>query len=198
MKIIGLCRNYPGNFTPHSHPVFFMKPDTTIILNNKPFFLPHFSTQMNFEVELVYKICRVGKNISEKFAYRYFDEIGLGIDFTEFAILKECQKNGQPWEAAKTFDGSSPISKLIPKDQFKNIKSINFSLLQNGNLVQSGNSSEMIFPIEKIISYVSQFFTLKMGDLIFTGTPTGSGPVQINDRLQAFLEDEIMLDFYVK
>ena len=153
---------------------------------------------MNFEVELVYKICRVGKNISEKFAHRYFDEIGLGIDFTEFAILKECQKNSQPWEAAKAFDGSSPISKFIPKDLFKDIKSINFSLLQNGKLVQKGNSSEMFFSIEKTISYISQFFTLKMGDLIFTGTPVGSGPVQINDRLQAYLEDDLMLDFFVK
>src|SRR3989339_239722 len=197
MKIIGLCRNYPGNFMPHTHPVFFLKPDTTIVLNNKPFFIPHFSTQMNFEVELVYKICRVGKNISEKFAHRYFDEIGLGIDFTEFAILKECQKNSQPWEAAKAFDGSSPISKFIPKDLFKDIKSINFSLLQNGKLVQKGNSSEMFFSIEKTISYISQFFTLKMGDLIFTGTPVGSGPVQINDRLQAYLEDDLMLDFFV-
>ncbi|MBI5219658.1 MAG: fumarylacetoacetate hydrolase family protein [Bacteroidia bacterium] len=198
MKIICLCRNYFGSHPPHQRPVFFLKPETTITYNNKPFFLPSFSKQVYFETEIVFKICRVGKNISEKFAHHYYDEIGIGIDFTEFSILKECQKNGHPWEAAKSFDGSSPVSKFFPKKNFPDINNINFSLKLNGNTVQTGNTGNMIFSTDKIIAHVSRFFTIKMGDLVFTGTPSGAGPVTINDRLQTYIEDELMMDFKIK
>lgn len=198
MKIIGLCRNYPGPNEPHSNPVFFLKPDTTILNNNKPFFLPPFSSQMNYEAEMVYKICKVGKNIAEKFAHRYYNEIAIGIDFTEISILKKCQAAGLPWEAAKSFDGSSPLSSFIPKEEFSDLKNINFRLDINEQTVQKSNTGEMIFDIDKIISYVSQFFTIKMGDIIFTGTPKGAGPVKIGDRLQAYIEEKCMLDFFIK
>lgn len=203
MKIICIGRNYLdhakelNNQAPTS-PVFFMKPDTAIVRNNDPFFLPDFSTDLHYEVEIVLKINRVGKSIQEKFAHRYFNEIGLGIDFTARDLQRNCQAKGLPWEIAKSFDNSAPISNFIELGGDLKIDSIDFHLDINGKTVQKGNTSDMIFNAEKLISYVSGFITLKIGDLIFTGTPAGVGPVAIGDHLEGFIGDKKMLDFYVK
>jgi len=194
MKIICIGRNYSEHVKELSNqlptePVFFMKPDTSIITGNKPFFLPDFSNDIHHEVEIVLKICKVGKTISEKFASRYFDEIGIGIDFTARDLQAKAKEKGLPWEIAKAFEGSAPLGKFIPKKEINDIKNINFHLEKNGN---------MIFSFEKIISYVSRFFPLKTGDLIFTGTPAGVGPVTIGDHLQAYIENQLMLDFKIK
>ena len=203
MKIICIGRNY----TKHAvelksqvpeKPVFFLKPDSSLLVNNKPFFYPQFSNEIHHEVEIIVQINRIGKYIEEKFANRYYNKIGVGIDFTARDLQNEHIKKGLPWEIAKAFDNSAPVSKFVPIGKFKNINSINFSLTVNGKIAQQGNTSEMVFPVDTIISYVSRYFTLKMGDIIFTGTPAGVGPVKIGDHLQAFLEEEKMLDFYVK
>jgi len=192
MKIICIGRNY----IDHAHelnnpvpaqPVFFMKPESALIRAGLPFFYPDFSKDIHYEVELVLKISKVGKNISEKFAHTYYDEIGIGIDFTARDIQKTCKEKGLPWEIAKAFDGSAPVSEFIPKEAFRDIYDISFGLEKNGEVVQEGNSGMMIFNFEKIIAYVSQFITLKRGDLIFTGTPARVGPVQIGDELKAML-----------
>lgn len=203
MKIICIGWNYIDhtkelNNPVPEEPVFFMKPDSALIHQNRPFFLPDFSKEIHHEVEIVVKINRLGKNISEKFAHRYYDQIGVGIDFTARDIQRECKKLGKPWEIAKAFDGSAPISNFISKSKFKSIQDINFQLDINGKTVQQGNTKDMIFPVDKIIAYVSQFVTLKIGDLIFTGTPVGVGNVNINDHLEASVEREVLLDFYVK
>ncbi len=203
MKIICIGRNYSdhakelNNKVPEQ-PVFFMKPDTAIVKNNKPFFLPDFSENVHYELELVYKICKVGKNIAKKFAHRYYNEIALGIDFTARDLQEKCKEKGLPWEIAKSFDNSAPISDFVAKEELNNIHEIPFSLMKNEELVQDGRSSDMIFHIDSIIEYVSQFLTLKTGDLIFSGTPAGVGPVKIGDHLQAYLEDKLMMDFYIK
>ena len=203
MKIICIGRNYSehikelSNQLP-SEPVFFMKPDTSIITGNKPFFLPDFSQEIHHEVEIVLKICKVGKSISEKFASRYYDEIGIGIDFTARDLQAKAKEKGLPWEIAKAFEGSAPVGKFLQKKELLDIKSINFHLDKNSKMVQQGSSADMIFSFEQIISYVSRFFPLKTGDLIFTGTPAGVGPVIIGDHLQAYIENELLLDFKVK
>lgn len=203
MKIICIGRNYSEhvkelkNQLP-AEPVFFMKPDTSIITGNKPFFLPDFSAEIHHEVEIVLKICKVGKTISEKFASRYYDEVGIGIDFTARDLQAKAKEKGLPWEIAKAFEGSAPIGKFIPKKDLPDLKNINFYLEKNGKMVQQGSSADMIFSFDKIISYVSRFFPLKTGDLIFTGTPAGVGPVMIGDHLQAYLENQLLLDFKVK
>jgi acylpyruvate hydrolase len=203
MKIICIGRNYSehvkelSNELP-SEPVFFMKPDTSIIIGNKPFFLPDFSNEIHHEVEIVLKICKVGKTISEKFASRYYDEIGIGIDFTARDLQAKAKEKGLPWEIAKAFEGSAPIGRFIPKKEITDLKNINFHLEKNGKMVQQGSSVDMIFSFEKIISYVSRFFPLKTGDLIFTGTPAGVGPVTIGDHLQAYIENQLLLDFKIK
>jgi len=160
--------------------------------------LPDFSTDMHYEAELVVKINRLGKNIGERFAYRYFDEITVGIDFTARDLQKKQKELGMPWEIAKSFDYSAAIGNFISKSEFSDMRSINFHLDINGNMVQQGNSGDMIYSVDKIISYISKFFTLKIGDLIFTGTPSGVGPVSINDHLQGYIEDKKLLDFKVK
>lgn len=204
MKIICIGRNYIDhakelNNPVPSEPVFFLKPDTALLRNNAPFFYPAFSKDVHYEVELVIKISKVGRSIGEKFASRYYSEVGLGIDFTARDIQQRCKERGLPWEMAKAFDFSAPLSSaFLPIDNFESVSSIPFSLLKNGDVVQQGNSSEMIFSVDRIISYVSQFFTLKIGDLIYTGTPAGVGPVQINDRLQGYIGDTLMFDFEVK
>ncbi|MFC2086547.1 fumarylacetoacetate hydrolase family protein [Bacteroidota bacterium] len=203
MKIICIGRNYVDHAKELNNPlpekpIFFLKQDTCLITKNKPFFYPSFSTNIHHEVEIVLRINRLGKNIDESFAHRYFDEIGIGIDFTARDLQDEHRKKGLPWEISKAFDGSAPLSKFINKSKFQDVGNLNFSLLVNGNLVQKGNTSDLIFSFEKIIFYVSQFITLKIGDLLFTGTPAGVGPVKIGDRLQAFIEENLMLDFYVK
>lgn len=203
MKIICIGRNYAlhakelGNEVP-KEPVLFLKPDSSILQKNQPFFYPEFSKEIHHEVELVIKINRLGKHIPEKYAYKYYQEIGLGIDFTARDIQQLCKQKGLPWEKAKAFDGSAPLGKFIKKDKIKDINDIDFHLDVNGKTVQQGNSGKMIFSIDNIISHVSKFFTLKIGDLIFTGTPQGVGPVAINDHLQGYIQDKLMLDFMIK
>jgi len=203
VKIICIGRNYSehakelNNPLPEK-PVFFMKPDSSILKNNKPFFLPDFSQDVHYEVELVLKISKLGKNIDEKFADRYFNEIGIGIDFTARDLQKECKSKGLPWEIAKAFENSAPLGKFLPKESFSDLGDIKFHLIINDDTVQIGTSRDMIFSFNKLISYLSQFFTLKTGDLIFTGTPAGVGPVHKNDHLQAYIEDKLLLDFRVK
>lgn len=198
MKIICIGRNYTehakelNNPVPAT-PVFFMKPDSAILRNNLPFFYPSFSNDIHYETELVLHINKVGKNIQEKHALSYIDSIGIGIDFTARDLQQEAKNKGLPWEIAKAFDSSAPVSEFLPIDQFDNINNIEFSLLKNGIEVQKGNSSDMIFNFEAIISYVSRFVTLKIGDLIFTGTPAGVGPVVIGDKLEALIGDKKML-----
>jgi 2-keto-4-pentenoate hydratase/2-oxohepta-3-ene-1,7-dioic acid hydratase in catechol pathway len=203
MKIICIGLNY------HSHlveigkekpqvPVFFFKPDTSLLLKNRPFFLPDFSQDMQYELELVVRINKVGKCIQKRFAHTYYNEVGLGIDFTASDLQQEYSKKGLPWEICKGFDNSAAVSDFLPLHTFNNIGNLNFHLLLNGNQVQAGNTSDMIFKIDEIIEYVSQYVTLKIGDLLFTGTPVGVGKVAINDHLQGFLEREKMLDFRIK
>jgi len=203
MKIICIGRNYAKhskelNNPVSAAPVFFMKAGNVILRNNFPFFIPDFSNDIHYETELVISICKLGKSIQEKFAHKYYNAIGIGIDFTARDLQQTCKEKGLPWEIAKAFDGSAPISEFIPISELKDREHIRFHLDINGETVQTGLSSDMIFSFEKIIAYVSRFNTLKTGDLIFTGTPAGVGPVKINDRLEAWLEDKKMLDFRVK
>lgn len=203
MKIICIGRNYVdhakelNNEVP-SKPVFFMKPDSALVIANRPFFYPDFSQDVHYELEVVIRIDRLGKSIEEQHAHRYFSEIGLGVDFTARDLQAEMKKKGLPWEIAKGFDYSAPISDFFPVTQFTDLHNLSFRLDLNGKTVQDGNTSLMIFSFEKIISYVSRFMTLKTGDLIFTGTPAGVGPVAIKDRLEAYLEGEKLMDFPVK
>ena len=204
MKIICIGRNYIEhakelkNPVPRE-PVFFLKPDTALLIRNRPFFLPHFSSDVHYETEIVLRICKVGKSIQEKYAHTYYEELGLGIDFTARDLQQKCKEKGLPWEIAKGFDFSAPISdEFIPKKEFKDLHDINFHLDLNGKTVQQGNTGDMIFSFDQIIAYVSQFMTLRMGDLVFTGTPAGVGKVNAGDRLEAYLEGRKMLGFNVK
>lgn len=204
MKIICIGRNYVEhakelNNNQPTEPVVFLKPDTALLRNNDPFFLPDFTSDVHHEVELVVKINRLGKNIQPKFAHKYYDEIGLGIDFTARDLQNELKSAGLPWEKAKAFDGSAVISKqFIHKSKLPELNNVNFNLKVNDQLAQTGNSKDMIFNIENLICYVSKFFTLKIGDLIYTGTPAGVGSVKINDRLIGSIENEVMFDFRIK
>ena len=203
MKVICIGRNYMDhvkelNSPLPSAPVFFLKPDTSVVTRNRPFFYPDFSKEIHYEVELVLKVCKVGKNIQKKFASSYYDEIGIGIDFTARDLQDECKKKGLPWLISKGFDNAAPIGKFISKSNFNDLRNISFHLDINGNTVQQGNSKDMIFTFEEVISYVSKFITLKTGDLIFTGTPVGVGPVRIGDRLEAFIEGEKLLKCDIK
>lgn len=203
MKVIAIGRNYADhakelNNPLPAEPVFFMKPDTAIVKGNKPFFLPDFSHEIHHEVEIVLKINRVGKNIADKFAHRYYAEIGIGIDFTARDLQAKCKEKGLPWEVAKAFDNSAPVGEFLPKTQFADLNNIDFRLDINGKTVQKGNTSDMIFKFDKIIEHVSRFVTLKIGDLIYTGTPAGVGPVSIGDQLSAYIGDKCLLDFSVK
>ena len=203
MKIIAIGRNYIDhakelNNPVPTEPVIFLMPETALIRKNQPFFYPDFSNDVHYEVELVIKINKLGKNISEKFAHRYYNEIGIGIDFTARDLQANLKKKGLPWEKAKSFDGAAPLGKFISKDEFENVTNINFSLEKNDELVQQGNSKEMIFPFDSIIAHVSKFFTLKIGDLIYTGTPAGVGPVKIGDALVAKIEGKELLKVQVR
>jgi len=203
MKIICIGRNYANHAKELNNPlpekpVFFLKPETSLLQRNKPFYYPEFSNDIHYETELVFKISRNRSYIQEKFASKYYSEVALGIDFTARDIQKECKAKGLPWEIAKGFDNSAPISEFIPLDSLKNKDAIEFHLEKNGEKVQIGISTDMIFSIDKVISYVSQFITLKMGDIIYTGTPEGVGPVKIGDRLTGFIEDREMFNFLVK
>lgn len=198
MKIICIGRNYAehakelNNPLP-KEPVFFLKPDTCLIQKNQPFFYPDFSEDIHYETEIVVRINKIGKHIQRKFAHTYYSEIGIGIDFTARDLQQKCKEKGLPWEIAKAFDNAAPISKFVDISKFDNIQNINFHLDINGKTVQNGNTADMIFKVDEIIEYVSKFITLKIGDLIFTGTPAGVGPVKIGDKLEAFIEDEFIL-----
>ena len=203
MKIICIGRNYIDhakelNNPLPKEPVFFLKPDSSLLIRNRPFFYPDFSDDIHFETELVLKICKVGRHIPERYAHTYYDEIGIGIDFTARDLQKKCKENGLPWEIAKAFDFSAPLGEFASKEEFPDVNNINFFLRINNEIRQNGNSKDMIFSFDQIISYVSKFITLKMGDLIFTGTPEGVGPIKKEDRLEAFIEDAKLLDFNVK
>jgi 2-keto-4-pentenoate hydratase/2-oxohepta-3-ene-1,7-dioic acid hydratase in catechol pathway len=203
MKIICIGLNYRkhaleiGRPLP-KEPVVFLKPDSSILKNNKPFFLPGFSSNIQYETEVVIKISKLGKGISAKYAHRYFEEITLGIDITARDIQNRNSAAGLPWELSKCFDGAAPLGKFIPAARVSDINNINFRLEINWKVVQQGSTSDMIFSISEIIAYVSKFFTLKTGDLIFTGTPAGVGPLKKNDNLVAYLDDEVLLDFCIK
>lgn len=203
MKIIAIGRNYAehakelNNPVP-SVPVIFMKPDTAVLKDNKPFYHPEFSTDIHHEIELVLKISKEGKHIAQKFAASYFEEIGLGVDFTARDIQTKHKEKGLPWELAKAFDNSAPVSKFIPKAEFKDLNNLNLRLDLNDRTVQEGNTKELLFSFEYIIAFVSQYITLKKGDLIFTGTPKGVGKVTIGDHLCGYLEDQKLLDFYIR
>ncbi len=203
MKIICIGRNYVAHAKELNHdvptqPVFFMKPDSALVIDNRPFFYPDFSTNVHHELEVVIRIDRLGRSIEEQFANRYFSEVALGVDFTARDLQDEMKKKGLPWEIAKGFDYSAPVSQFFPVSKFRDIHDLSFRLDLNGTTVQDGKTSLMIFSFEKIIAYVSRFMTLKTGDLIFTGTPAGVGPVSVNDRLEAYLEGEKLMDFPVK
>ena len=203
MKIIAIGRNYAEHAKELNNPVpavpvIFMKPETAIIKDNKPFYHPDFSDDVHHEIEIVLKISKEGKHISEKFAADYYEEIALGIDFTARDIQSKHKEKGLPWELAKAFDGSAPISAFVPKSKFPQIYDLNFKLDVNGETRQQGNTRDLLFPFENIIAFVSRYITLKKGDLIFTGTPQGVSKVKVGDRLEGYLEDEKLLDFYVK
>ncbi|MBL7846510.1 MAG: fumarylacetoacetate hydrolase family protein [Cyclobacteriaceae bacterium] len=204
MRIFAIGRNYVEHIQELNNerpdePVIFTKPDTAILRNNAPFYYPSFSTDIHHEVELVLRISKEGKNIEEKFASRYYDAIGVGIDFTARDLQQKAKDKGLPWDIAKGFNGSAPISdSFLPVDKFADVKNINFKLEVNGKLKQQGNTSLMLFPFDYIIAYLSKFFTLKTGDLIFTGTPKGVGPVTPGDTLSAYIENEKLLEFQVK
>lgn len=203
MKIIGIGRNYGAhakelNNAIPDEPIVFMKPDTALVKGNKPFFYPDFSSDVHHELEIVIKICRVGKNIAENFANRYFEELTVGIDFTARDIQQKSKEKGHPWETAKAFDNSAPVGIFVPKTDFPDVHALHFGLALNDKKVQTGNTSDMIFSFEYLIAYSSRFFTLQMGDLIFTGTPAGVGPVKPGDHLVADIEGRVLLDFDVK
>lgn len=203
MKIICIGRNYAAHIEELKNekpgqPVVFLKPDTALIKTSAPFFYPDFSTNIHHEIELVLKISKEGKYIQPQFAHRYFEEIGLGIDFTARDLQDQCKAKGLPWEIAKAFNGSAPIGEFKSVAELGDLKNIDFHLEINGELKQKGNTSLMLFDFATIISYVSQFFTLKKGDLIYTGTPAGVGPVQIGDQLIGFIGNEKMLHVEVK
>ena len=179
-------------------PVFFLKPDSALVISNRPFFYPDFSSDVHHELEVVIRISRLGRSIEERYADRYFKEVGLGVDFTARDLQAEQKKKGLPWEIAKGFDYSAPVSEFFPVEKYRDLHDLSFRLDVNAQTVQEGNTSLMIFPFNKIIAYVSRFMTLKTGDLIFTGTPAGVGPVAIGDHLEAYLEGEKLMDFPVR
>lgn len=203
MKIICIGRNYIDhakelNNPVPAEPVFFLKPESSQLLNNRPFFYPDFSKEIHYEVELIVKISKLGKSIQKKFSHLYYQEIGLGVDFTARDLQDNCKKKGLPWEIAKAFDYSAVVGKFLPLSHFTDLKNISFSLRKNGEIVQTGHSADMIFDIDTLIEYLSRFFTLKTGDMLYTGTPAGVGPVAIGDHLEGFIGDEKMFSFYIR
>jgi 2-keto-4-pentenoate hydratase/2-oxohepta-3-ene-1,7-dioic acid hydratase in catechol pathway len=215
MKIICIARNYGahveemGNARPEGAPVFFMKPDTALLRNNDPFYIPDFSRQVDYECELVVRINRVGRAIAQKFAHRYYSEVGLGIDFTARDLQREAMEKGLPWEACKAFDRSAALSpefltladlgrQRFMRDEAASVQDLRFEMMLNGEVRQRGWTREMIFTVDEIIAHVSRFVTLKMGDLIYTGTPAGIGPISPGDRITASLEGHQLFDFAIK
>jgi acylpyruvate hydrolase len=203
MKILAIGRNYADHIAELKNevpdePVIFFKPDTAILRGNEPFYYPEYSQDIHHEVELILRISREGKNIDKKFAHKYYDAIGLGIDFTARDLQAKAKAKGLPWTLAKGFNGSAPVSEFVPLDQFEDLQDISFRLDVNGETRQQGNSKMMLNTFDDIIAYISRFITLKKGDIIFTGTPEGVGPVQIGDRLEGYVEDKKLLDFEIK
>ena len=204
MRIFAIGRNYAEHISELNNerpdePVIFTKPDTALLRNNAPFYYPEFSKDIHHEVELVLRVCKEGKNIQEGFAGKYYDSVGVGIDFTARDLQQKAKEKGLPWDIAKGFNGSAPVSDtFLPAGSFGDMGNINFSLKINGELRQQGNTSLMLFSFNYIVSYLSKFFTLRTGDLIFTGTPKGVGPVKAGDTLSAYIENEKLLEFEVK
>lgn len=203
MKLICIGRNYAQHISElksekPSEPVVFLKPDTAILLKKQPFFIPDFSNEVHHEVEVLVKINRVGKYIDSKFAHKYYEQIGLGIDFTARDLQQELKGKGLPWEKSKAFDGSAIIGKWVSKSNYENVNNIPFSLFKNNQIVQSSTTEDMLWGIDEIIAYVSQYFTLKIGDIIFTGTPSGVGKVQSNDFLKGYIGEEEFFSIKVK
>ncbi len=213
MKIIGIGLNYAAHIkeferpsviggdvlsTEQSEPIFFLKPDTALLIRNRPFYIPDFSKHIDYEAEVVVKISRVGKNIAEKFAHRYYEELTVGIDFTARDLQSDARSKGNPWAACKGFDQSAAVGTFVNKNELPPINNLHFSLLKNGEQMQHASTSEMINGIDKIISYISRYMTLHIGDLIFTGTPQGVGKVEIGDKLEVFLEERRLLYCNVK
>lgn len=204
MKIIAVGMNYAAHNKELHHslklsePTIFMKSDSSLLKDGKPFFIPDFSSEIHYETELVVKIDRLGKNIAERFAHRYYTEVTVGIDFTARDLQRKLREQGLPWELSKAFDNSAVVGTFVPVEQVGSISNLPFHLDINGKTVQKGNTQDMLFSVDKIIAYVSRFFTLKIGDLIYTGTPVGVGPVQIDDHLQGYIGEQKLLDFFVK
>lgn len=203
MKIIAIGRNYAahakelGNPVPED-PVIFLKPDTAVLKDNQDFYYPEFSKNIHFELEVVLRISKEGKHIHPKFAHQYYDQVGIGIDFTARDVQQTLKEKGLPWELAKAFDHSAVISEMRPKDQFADMNDVHFQLLLNEQEVQTGHTANMLFSFDDILTFVSKRITLRKGDLIFTGTPPGVGPIQIGDHLEGFLQGEKLLDFNIK
>ncbi len=203
MKIIAIGRNYAEHAKELNNPVpavpvIFMKPDTALLKDNQPFYHPDFSEDIHHEIEIVLKVAKEGKNITEKFASTYYEEIGLGIDFTARDIQQKHKEKGLPWELAKSFDNSAPISNFVPKTQFPDLHQVSFRLDVNQETRQTGNTKDLLFSFEQIIVFISGYITLKKGDLIFTGTPAGVARVKVGDHLEGYLENEKMFDFLVR
>ena len=203
MKLICIGRNYTEHIEELKNekpidPVVFLKPDTSILLKKQPFFIPDFSNDVHHEVEILVKINRLGKHINKKFAHKYYSEIGLGIDFTARDLQSKLKEKGLPWEKAKAFDGSAVIGNWLSVNNIQHIDAIEFSLKKNDKIVQKGNTSHMLWKIDEIIEYISKYFTLKIGDIIFTGTPAGVGKVNANDKLKGYIEDKEMFSITVK
>lgn len=205
MKIFAVGMNYAEHNKELDHaliipeePVIFMKPDSALLKDGKPFFIPDFSSEVHYETELVVRISRLGKNISGRFAHRYYDALTVGIDFTARDLQRKLRLAGNPWEISKGFDNSAVIGEFVSVEKYKDVQNLNFSLLIDGKQVQHGYTGDMLFKIDEIIAWISQFFTLKIGDLLFTGTPVGVGPVEVGQHLQGYLEEEKVLDFYVR
>ena len=203
MKLICIGRNYAQHISElksekPTDPVIFLKPDTAILLKKQPFFIPDFSNEVHHEVEVLVKINRVGKYIDSKFAHKYYEQIGLGIDFTARDLQQQLKQKGLPWEISKAFDGSAVIGKWVSKSSFENLNKLPFSLLKNNETVQSASTEDMLWGIDEIIAYVSRFFTLKIGDIIFTGTPSGVGKVESNDSLKGYIGDDEFFSIKVK
>ena len=205
MKIIGVGMNYDrhnkemGHSLVNTEPVIFLKPDSAILKDGKPFFLPDFSEEVHYETELVVRICRLGKNIAPRFAHRYYDAVTVGIDFTARDMQRRFCAEGKPWELCKCFDNSAALGTFVPLQQIgDNVQNIDFSLQIDGKVVQHANTSEMLFAVDELIAYVSRFMTLKIGDYLFTGTPSGVGPVSMGQHLQGYIGEEKLLDFYIR
>tara|TARA_R110002124_G_scaffold6123_1_gene37293 strand:+ start:37517 stop:38128 length:612 start_codon:yes stop_codon:yes gene_type:complete len=203
MKIICVGRNYTAHIKElenekPEHPILFLKPDTSIVLKKQPFFIPDFSNDVHHEVEILVKIKKIGKHIDRKFAHKYYDEIGLGIDFTARDLQQELKAKGLPWEKAKAFDGAAVVGNFLPKSTFNSVDTINFTLKKNETVVQEGNTALMLWKIDELIEYISKYFTLKIGDIIFTGTPSGVAKVTPNDTLTGFIEDKEVFSVKVK